>query len=172
MSWSRRSLLSAGGATALLALLPGCGFQPLYGDRSAGAGAADRLAQVDIANLPDRHGQQLRNLLIDRFYPDQRPNRTTHRLEASITAFEQKLALRKDASAERAQLVLNVPFRLVDTSNGKVVFQASSRALIAYNVLEEHYAALQTVDNAYERGLIQVSDEITNRVAMYFARGS
>ncbi|HEY0836444.1 MAG TPA: LPS assembly lipoprotein LptE [Azospirillum sp.] len=169
---SRRSVLTAAGATALLAFLPGCGFQPLYGERSAGAGVGDKLARIGIANMPDRHGQQLRNLLIDRFYPDHRPDSTTHRLDASITAFEQKLALRKDASAERAQLVLNVPYRLIENASGKVVFQASSRALIAYNVLEEHYAALQTVDNAYERGLIQISDEITNRVAMYLARGS
>ncbi|MGQ9366310.1 LPS assembly lipoprotein LptE [Azospirillum sp. ST 5-10] len=170
MSSSRRALLRAAGALASAALLPACGFQPLYGDRGAVGGAAQQLSEVAIANIADRRGQQLRNLLIDRFYTTEQAAQQPYRLDATIQAFEQKLAIRKDASAERAQLVVTVPFRVVDAGNGRVLLSSSARALISYNLLEEHYAALATVDDAYERALRQIADEITSRTAMVLVR--
>lgn len=171
MSSSRRSALRTGAALGLLALLSGCGFRPLYGEQGAIGGAAEKLDQVAISNIPDRPGQILRNLLIDRFHQNDRGNRTPYRLDAQILASEQKLALRQDASAERAQLVLNVPFRLIENATGRTVFEGRSRSYIPYNVLEERYAGLATLDHAYNRGLTEISDEITARVAMYLTKG-
>ena len=177
MSSSRRTFLrTAGlrtaGALASAALLPGCGFRAMYGTDGAVTGAGRQLSSVAIANIPDRRGQQLRNLLIDRFYAVEEAPATTHRLDATIQAYEQKLAIRKDASAERAQLIVTVPYRLVDTATGQVVLSSSARALIAYNILEEQYAALATVDDAYERALRQIADDITTRTAMVLVRPS
>lgn len=172
MSSSKRTLLRAGAALGLLALLPGCGFRPLYGSNGATAGASEKLEQVAISNVPERQGQILRNLLIDRFYQNDRGSKTLYRLDSQIIASEQKLALRQDASAERAQLVLNVPFRLIDSATGRTLFEGSSRSFVPYNVLEERYAGLATLDNAYTRGLTEISDDITARVAMFLSRGS
>ncbi len=130
------------------------------------------LNQVAISNIPDRQGQILRNLLIDRFQISDRSATTAFHLDAQIQASEQNLALRKDSSATRAQLVLNVPFRLIDTTTGRMVLQGRSRSLIPYNVLEERYAGLATLDSAYSRGLNEIAEDITARVAMYLAHGS
>lgn len=172
MSSSRRRLLRAGVAAGLLALLPGCGFRPLYGTSGTTASAAEKLDRVAISNIPERQGQILRNLLIDRFHIGDQPGSTIYRLDAQILATEQKLALRQDASAERAQLILNVPFRLIENATGRTVFEGRSRSYIPYNVLEERYAGLATLENAYHRGLAEISEDITSRVAMYLARGS
>lgn len=173
-SASRPSLRGLLAPAALLGalLLAGCGFQPLYGDRGVGAAAAEKLETVDIAPIPDREGQKLRNLLIDRFYTTSRPAQTRYRLDASVNAVEQKLALQKDASAVRAQLLVTVPYRLVDTANGQVVFQSNSRSMISYNILEQHYAGVLTVENAYDRALLEISNDVTSRVAMFLGRGS
>ncbi|WP_431856792.1 LPS assembly lipoprotein LptE [Azospirillum sp.] len=172
MSSSKRNLLRTGAALGCLALLSACGFRPLYGDQGvAGGGAADKLEMVAISNIPDRPGQILRNLLIDRFHHNDRGVQTPYRLDTRIVATEQKLALRQDASAERAQLLLNVPFRLIENSTGRTLFEGTSRSFVPYNVLEERYAGLVTLDHAYNRGLAEISDEITARVAMYLAKG-
>ena len=65
MWWSRRFA-----ATVLLALLAGCGFEPLYGlsGRSEPSVVA-ALAGVHVAPIPDRIGQQLRNDLLHRLTP-------------------------------------------------------------------------------------------------------
>ncbi|MDR6775052.1 LPS assembly lipoprotein LptE [Azospirillum sp. BE72] len=176
----RRSPIRQTAARGLFALalglsaasLSGCGFQPLYGGKGVGAAAADRLMEVDIASIPDREGQKLRNLLIDNFYPSERPSNPRYRLDVALSASEQKLALQKDATAVRAQLLVNAPYRLTDTQTGQVVFQSSSRSMISYNTLEQHYAAIATVQSAYDRALEDISNDITTRVAMYLGRGS
>lgn len=150
--------------------LAGCGFQPLYGDGGVRRGADAALAQVAIANIPDRYGQQLRNNLVDRFHLSGHPAATSYQLQAGLTAFEQKLAVRDDASAERAQLVVTAPYRLVDSASGRTVFNAVSRAYVSYSVLDAQYAHLATVDNAYDRALVQISDDITTRVALFLNR--
>lgn len=150
----------------------GCGFQPLYGDHGAQAGVSEKLGQVEIATIPNRYGQQLRNLLIDRFYEQARPGNPRYRLDTALEASEQKLALQKDATAVRAQLLVNAPYRLTDTQTGRVVFQSTARSMVSYNVLEQHYAGLATVDNAYDRALLDISNDITTRVAMFLGRGS
>ncbi len=163
---------------AVLALLApvllataGCGFKPLYGGTGPGSVAA-KLEQVEITTIPDRHGQQLRNLLIDRFYEIGRPGNPRYRLDATLIAAEQPLALQKDSTAVRAQLLVNAPYRLVETATGKVVFQANSRSYISYSVLEQQYAGLVTVDAAYDRALVEISNDITTRVAMFLGRGT
>ena len=62
--------LAGWGLLLSLTLLPGCGYQPLYG---ANTPAAQQLPLVQINNIPDRLGQQLRNRLIDRFYQRRPP---------------------------------------------------------------------------------------------------
>lgn len=176
MSSSRRAWLRRAGACGLLAaaaaLTAGCGFQPLYGGSSARADVSEQLAQVEIGSIPNRYGQQLRNNLIDRFYFDGRPQASPYRLEVGLSATEQKLALRKDATAERAQLVVVAPYRLVESATGRALLTSSSRAMISYNILEEQYATVVTIDNAYDRALIQIADDITHRVAITLNRGS
>lgn len=171
-----RSMGRRAAARGLLALAvaatAGCGFQPLYGEQGVGAGASEKLASVEIAPIPNREGQKLRNLLTDRFYESSRPGNPRYRLDVTLTAHEQKLALQKDASAVRAQLLVNAPYRLTDTASGKVVFQSSSRAMISYNLLEQHYAGLLTVENAYDRALVEISNDITTRLSMQLGRGS
>ena len=169
MSSSRRRLLAAGVAAGLLTLLPGCGFRPLYG---SGQGTAASLEQVAIATIPDRPGQILRNLLIDRFHHDGQPARAVYRLDARITSSEQKVAVRQDASPQRVQLLLTVPFKLVETATGRTVLEGNSRSFVPYNVLEERFAGLVVAEDAYERGLGEISEDITARVAMFLARGS
>lgn len=166
------------GLRALVLLAPAllmtaaCGFQPLYGDRGVQASVPEELARVEIATIPDRPGQQLRNLLIDRFHARGADGSPAHRLEISLIAQEQKLAVRDDASAVRSQLNVNAPYRLVEVQTGKVVLSANARSMVSFNVLEQHYAGVVTVENAYERALRSISDDITTRVSIYLGSKS
>ena len=66
---SRRSLVR--GLSLLLAVAPvlaacgNSGFRPLYGTTPSGAGLQERLAQLDVAAIPGRVGQRIRNELKD-----------------------------------------------------------------------------------------------------------
>ena len=165
MSWSK-ALFIAAAVTAL----GGCGFQPMYG--SAGVGGADaqaKLAAVEIANIPERTGQKLRNALVDRMHGSGAAT-AAYRLEVSYSAAEQKIAVSKDASAERYQLVFHAPYRLIDKNSGKVLLNTRARTNVVYDSLEEQFGLLASRENSYDRAVAEVSEEIALRVAAALGR--
>lgn len=166
----RRGFLTLALLAPTVLATAGCGFHPLYGGGTGPGSTAARLQQVEIGNIVDRRGQQLRNLLIDRFYRDGRPDSPTYRVDVTLSASEQKLSIQKDSTATYAQLVVNAPYRLTDIKSGQIVLSGNARAFISYSVLEQHYAAVATTDNAYDQALLKISEDITGRVAGYLDR--
>ena len=142
----------------------------MMGGGAPDAGVADRLARVEIANIPDRSGQKMRNLLIDRLYHDHRPVKPEYRLDVLLDAGGQTLAVQKDATASRGQWTATATYRLVHIATGKVVFTGSSRALPGYNISYYQWASQVSEESALDRGIEYVADEISARVALYFAR--
>lgn len=169
-SLSRLSML------LMLALLSGglgaCGFTPVYGTagRPNAAAVESALANVQIDPITDRNGQVLRNNLIDRFYADGRPASPRYRLSVGLAATEEELGIQKDATATRARLRLQASYELIDTTNGQVVYRTFSRSVISYNLLDSQFAILATKQDAYDRGLTELADDIRARLSLYFAR--
>ncbi|WP_035705422.1 LPS assembly lipoprotein LptE [Niveispirillum irakense] len=161
-------------AAALIALLPlaGCGFQPVYGTRAGGVAAGQSLAQVQIDPIPERNGQVLRNNLIDRFYTDSRPSDPRYRLSIALSAVEEELGIQKDATATRARLRLQANYELIDNTNSQVVYRTSSRSVVSYNLLDSQFAVLASKQDAYDRGLTELAEDIRSRLGLYFARES
>lgn len=175
MLWSRRRVLSR--ATALTVLagagagLAGCGFRPVYGQREDGRATAALLHRVDIDSIPDRPGQKLRNLLIDRFYlSGEAPDKEEYQLRTALKILEQKTGLAKDDSATRAQLTVTADFELREIATDRVRYQATSVARVSFSLLVGSYATYSTRENALNRALIQIADDIKTRIALYFSR--
>jgi LPS-assembly lipoprotein len=150
-------------------LLAACGFHPVYMKNSGQTGTAKDLGSVSIDSISDRKGQMLRNNLIDRMYIKGRPSKPTARLLVSLTATERELGFKKDATATRAQLELTANYRLLDIESGKELMRTTSRSLVSYNILDAQYATLSSKEDAYKRGLEELSEMITTRLSLYFA---
>jgi LPS-assembly lipoprotein len=158
--------LAGWGLLLSLTLLPGCGYQPLYGANSP---AAQQLPLVQINNIPDRLGQRLRNRLIDRFYSDGRPASPEYTLDISLVPSVYKLGIALDDSATRAELSLAANYTLRNMQ-GAAVFTGSTTAVTNFNILRSQYATLIGEQDAYDRGVAQVSEDITRRVSLFFNR--
>lgn len=172
MSWWAEATGSFRGTAAAAVLVAaslgvaGCGFQPLYG---AGGGAAampggEGLPAVEIARIANRPGQKLRNALIDRMHRDGAVD-SIYALNVGYTAAEQKLAVSKDSSTERVQLVFRAPYTLTRKKDGAVLLRTTARTNIVYDFLDEQYGLLAAREDAYNRAIIETADEITMRVA-------
>ena len=181
MSWfeSRVDVLyRAAGRTAALALLlaavaltSACGFQPLYGRPADDApSTGDHFAQVRIAPMPDRIGQQMHNLLRDKLNPDGQPGSPAYVLQVSLTESIEELGIRKDETATRANLRLIANFTLFDARTGARLLGGQSRSINSYNILESQFATLFSENDARDRSLRDVSDDIRTRLGVYFAR--
>ena len=161
-------------AFLLLALLPGvlgaCGFKPVYGVSSEHEATDKALANVQIDPIADRNGQMLRNNLIDRFYTESRPDKPTYRLAVALTAAEESLGIQKDATATRARLRLQASYELIDIESGKVVYRTFSRSVVSFNLLDSQYAILASRQDAYDRGLTELANDIRTRLSLFLAR--
>src|SRR5690242_5563362 len=105
MSWAdalgRRS--RAGTLAALLfpLLLGGCGFTPLYGQ--ADPVFDEELSSVQVLPIPERLGQRLAIELRDSLNPSGVSVTPRHYLIVRLTVTRSESAIRRDATASRAQ---------------------------------------------------------------------
>ncbi|TWB47225.1 LPS assembly lipoprotein LptE [Nitrospirillum viridazoti] len=155
--------------------LSACGFHTVYGDHSLSGKPSTRaqMESVSIDIIPDRIGQVLRNNLIDRFYQDSgRPAKPDYRLNVRLNSYKEDLGIQRDATATRARLHVLADYQLIDSKTGKTLYRTSSRSIVSYDISEAQYSTMVTEQDAYDRALTEVAEEITTRLALYFDRGS
>jgi len=151
----------------LLCMLVACGFSPIYGTHGGGPVAAE-LNDVEIAAIPNREGQMLRNDLIDRMYGKGRPQHPKYTLTITPKFTEESVGLLPNAVTTLAELTLAAHYVLAD-SKGQTLTHGDVHAMADYNQLEEGYATVAAREGAYQRTLHEVSEQIVNRVSLYFA---
>jgi LPS-assembly lipoprotein len=145
-------------------LAAGCGFRPLYGQ--SGGGDAATLATVEIEPIPDRIGQKMRTLLRERLSPKGPSDRSLFRLSVSLTEARQELAFRKDESATRANLTVTANFRLAVIDRPDIgTLSGTAYSTNSYNVLESQFATLSAANDARDRALVSLAEEIRLRIA-------
>lgn len=158
--------------------LPGCGFQPMYGSHSLSANGAESgvkantgLSQVDIAIMPDREGQILRNELID-LIQSRGPQQTTrYNLTFSdLIITIRELDLTKNSEATRSQIIAATTVTLTDIETGKPLMSRAVKSISSYNVLPSKFATRVTEDNARTSSLKDLARQIETQLTLYFNR--
>jgi LPS-assembly lipoprotein len=164
MSWSRAALL------ALCLCAAGCGFEPLYA--GGGQSVAAHYAEVDVANIPDRDGQFLRNALIDRLYVGGRPADAKYELKIDpLKETSTDLGIQKDATVTRTQIEISARLRLVDRETARTLLDRTVRAVGGYDVLDQQYTTVITRQSVTENILTELSDNVLRELDLYFKRG-
>ncbi len=170
MSWfSTLRLLSPW--LVLLVGLGGCGFQPLYGQaKGSPVATVDDLALIRIKPLIDRTGQQMHNLLRDRLNPRGQPTRHAYVLTVTVNESTRELGVEIDETATRSNLSLSASFSLTLASSGQVLTFGTSVSVNSYNILSNEFATFSAEQDARERGLREIADDIKVRLAIFFQR--
>ena len=168
----------------LLAAAPGLaacegGFQPLYGVSAwGGSRVQERMAQVDVAPIPGRVGQRIRNELIFQNTGASEPPPPTHRLEVAIKETRISTLVMPDGSAAGETYLIEASFRIIKISDRKVVLQGTSHARAAYeryttssvpNGSTFTYANVRAREDAENRAARIVADDLKTRVATYLS---
>jgi len=144
----------------------------MYGDE--GLSNASLLAErpeIFIANIPDRHGQILRNFLIDRLYTNGRPTNFSYELDLSpIKEENTEMGIKKDSSATRIQVQVSTNMKIVRLTGEEkeVVFEHKIKSVGAHNVLDNQIASLVSREDLMSDILKEMADEIKTQVDLYF----
>jgi LPS-assembly lipoprotein len=146
--------------------LSGCGFRPLYAPRSPRDWDPE-LAAITVEPIRDRPGQILELALRENLNPGGRAVAPQWRLQTQLTVSRSDLGIQRNATATSSEITVSASYMLVDAKSGKAVYASSSRAIGDFNQLTDAYATQVAADDARDRALQQVAEEITMRMAVF-----
>ncbi len=155
--------LAISGAAALA--LAGCGFQPVHGEGSAASNVG--LANFDIAIIKDRTGQMMRNEMLRQMQPRGAVRSPRFKLSVSLTEARTSLAIKKNAVATRANLILDARYVVVDKADGAQLLSAQAQSVNSYNILTSDFATLSAREDARKRAVLQLARNIKERLAVW-----
>jgi LPS-assembly lipoprotein len=168
---SRRSLVRGWCLLVAAEALSGCdgGFRPLYGVSASGVAVQERMAQVDVAPIPGRVGQRIRNEMIFQDTGGRDPLPPTHRLEVAIKETVISTLVRGDGQALGQTYTIEASFRMIKISDKRVVLQGTSHARAAFERFVSIYSNVRAREDAENRAAQTVADDLKTRVATYLS---
>jgi len=148
----------------ILAGVSGCGFSPVYQSASSETSNAVllELSKVDIRIIPDREGQMLRNFLFDRMHPRGQAEKTMYVLTTDLAVSTRDLGVQLDETTARSRVDVSVNYTL--SGNG-LNRKFHSRNSSSFSTVEVEYSSLVAEQDAIERSLRSIANEMTVRVA-------
>ncbi|WP_088348421.1 MULTISPECIES: LPS assembly lipoprotein LptE [Rhodomicrobium] len=163
-------LAAAGGLILGVAMLGGCGWQPLYGPTASGAQLEDVMRTVDITTIPGRVGQRVRNELIFKTTNGgEAADKSKYRLDISV---KESLinTLVSDTGDPKSQVFqLYSQFRLIRLSDNEVVLEGHSNSRAAYDKVDSVFADIRARRDAEDRTARTIAEAIRTRLAAYFS---
>jgi LPS-assembly lipoprotein len=155
------------GVWLLLALsLCGCGFRPLYAPRAPQDWDPD-LAAIAVNPMPNRPGQILELALREDLNPGGASVAPRWHLATTLTVARTDLGIQRNATATSSEITVTASYTVTDTKTGAAVYSSSSRAVGDFNQLNDAYATQVGADDAQDRALHELADEMAVRMALF-----
>jgi LPS-assembly lipoprotein len=142
----------------LLLALTSCGFTPLYAVPAQNARAtttSDELRYVEIDQIRDRIGQELRNALLATLPPA--AGSSKYKLMVTLQENIDDFGIRRDTTATFARLTVTAQFVLKNIADEKVILNGTARAGNSYNILQSTFATLSAEEDARTRSTQQLA---------------
>ena len=169
-----RTVLAVLGALSLAALSgcsDGSGFRPLYGSSElGGAGANEKLAALDIAPIPGRVGQRIRNELIFQATGGGQPLPPEYRLDIAINESVSSTLVQTDGNATAQVYNLDASFKLVRISDKQVLAEGKSYARAGFQRVTSIFANVRAREEAENRAAKTIGEELRTRLMAHLSR--
>ncbi len=168
----RRRLLRGLGAGLLLTapVLAGCGLQPLYGRKRSGGSTLGELQTIRILPIGDRPGQMLHNALRNEMNPRGQPLDPRYALDVELVVSKEEIGVRKDETATRANLRLEANYTLTRLEDEVRMTYGTAKSIVSYNIVDSEFGTYAAEEDAQERGILQLAQQMRLRLAAYFER--
>lgn len=147
----------------------GSGFRPVYGSLGGAGRAEEKLAKVDVALIPGRTGQRIRNELVFNSTGGGRAQQPSYRLETSVRESTTTTLVSTDGNSAAQVFQVDATFRLVDLKDSKTLLQGTSHGRAAYERVTAIYANVRAADDAQERAAKTVATDMKARISAFLA---
>ncbi|WP_041320591.1 hypothetical protein [Hyphomicrobium denitrificans] len=165
----RRGLMSTFGV-AVLCILGGCGdgstgFRPLYGSAALGGAATqEKLATVDVAPIPGRVGQRIRNELIFQTTGGGKPATPQYRMDIAIRESVISTLVMVNGNAGGQIYSIEASYNLIRLSDKSVVASGKSYGRASFDRVTSIFANVEARQNAENRAAESVGEELRTRL--------
>ncbi len=157
---------------AVAPVLAACegGFKPMYAPSAIGGGDTnEKLAQVDIAIIPGRVGQRIRNELIFQNTGGRSPPPPRYKLEVAIRESLTTTLVRIDGESSGQIFNLDAAFRLIRLDTKEVVLEGASYGRAGFERFQSIYSNVRAKEDAENRAARTVANELKTRLAAYLS---
>jgi LPS-assembly lipoprotein len=154
-------------------VLAACGdgdFRPLYGPTASGEHLQDALAKVDVAPIPNRVGQRIRNELIFHNSGGGESPKPAYRLEIVIREGINSTLVTKEGEAYSQVYNVQAGYQLIHLKKKEIVLQGSSHARAAFERYQSIYSNVRAREDAETRVARTIADELKVRLSAYLSR--
>jgi LPS-assembly lipoprotein len=136
--------------------LTACGFHPLYMPHNE---SSDICYSLKIATIPDRHGQILRNYLLDMLTPEGQPPKPRYTLAVKLTESVTAIGINKDETTSRKQAILTALITLRDNKKNVIICEHSTKAINDFAIISKNYYSDMITEDYAEREAIRLLAE-------------
>lgn len=143
--------------------------QPLYGPTASGAALKDVMASVEIATIPGRVGQKVRNELIFETTGGGSAAKPEYRLDIAVKESSRRLQVEKTGDARGEIFHLDADFKLVKLDTNQVVFEGKSTGRAAFDRFDAIFTNVRARIDAENRAATTVAENIRTRLAAYLS---
>lgn len=164
----RTGLLSTFGIAVICALAgcsDGASFRPLYGSAALGGAATqEKLATVDIAPIPGRVGQRIRNELIFQTTGGGKAQTPQFRLDIAIRESVVSTLVMTNGNAGGQIYSIEASYNLIRLSDKSVVASGKSYGRASFDRVTSIFANVEARQDAENRAASSVGEELRTRL--------
>lgn len=163
--------------TLAAAMVAGCadgsGFKPLYGSSGIGAGVDTKLSGVQVAPIPGRIGQRIRNdLIFETTGGGEITKEPVYRLEIAVTEGLVSTLVDSFGNPNSQLYTAEAKFSLIRVKDKAVVLKGTSFGRAAFERNPSVFANVRAQDDAQDRAARTIGTELKTRLAAYLATAS
>jgi LPS-assembly lipoprotein len=144
----------------------------MYGSLGSSVSTNQKLKQVDVATIPSRVGQRVRNEIQFRFNDGENAVGPVYMLETVLNETLTTTLVRSDGLSSSQVYLLTSTFKLVRIADKKVVFEGKSIGRAPFERNASIYSNVRAREDAENRAAKTVATEMAERVATFLSRES
>lgn len=149
--------------------LAACGFTPLYGG-GADNTVASRLDTVDVQNIPERTGQELREALETQLHTAGAPTVQAYSLSVTYSIATSGIGVLQDTATTRNRFTAIAQWTLTPIGQPDApLTKGAATTENAANIVDQQYFALDLETNTINQQLAnELAAQITSQLAAWF----
>ena len=156
-------------AAAVVQMLSGCGWAPLYADIESGP-ASEELRAIKVDPLPERIGQRLEIALRNSLNPSGEPTTPRYVLKTRLSVALGNLGIQSQGLGTLGQLDVFADYTLSDLQSSSQLLVHRVHVANSFDLNPNQYSTIVAEDDAAVRSVVELDQEIMARLTLFIQR--